>query len=529
MTHTKPPFYITTPIYYVNDSPHIGHAYTTIACDVMARFMALDGHDVFFLTGTDEHGQKVAKAAEAAGKTPQALCDEVSTRFRNLVNTGENLLNISNNDFIRTTEERHKKAAQELWRRIEKNGFIYKANYGGWYAVRDEAYYAESELIEKEGKKVAPTGAPVEWVEEESYFFKLSAFEEKLLALYNSQEDFVLPSSRLNEVKSFVKGGLKDLSISRTTFDWGVKVPDDEKHIMYVWIDALTNYLTATGWPDESGRYATHWKEAVHVVGKDILRFHAVYWPAFLMAADLPVPKRIVAHGWWTIEGEKMSKSIGNVLSPQEMIETAGGVDQLRYFMLKAMPFGNDGDFSKDRMIETINADLANNIGNLAQRTLSMIQKNCGGLVPEFSNAALEAEDQKILFWGYADAGSIKKESQLIQYGGFVDSLNGILKAAHEANLYVDSQAPWVKKKENPERMNAILYHLAEVVRCIGIMLQPYCPVASGKILDQLAVPADQRSFSHLTAEYALKPGTPLPAPEGVFPRIQPAAKKDVA
>ena len=524
------PFYITTPIYYVNDSPHIGHAYTTIACDVMARFMALSGSDVFFLTGTDEHGQKVAKAAEVAGVTPQALCDEVSQRFRNLVNTGENLLNISNNDFIRTTEERHKKAAQELWRRIEANGYIYKANYGGWYAVRDEAYYAESELIEKDGKKCAPTGAPVEWVEEESYFFKLSAFEEKLLALYDNGQDFVLPVSRLNEVRSFVKGGLKDLSISRTTFDWGVKVPNDDKHIMYVWIDALTNYLTATGWPEESGKFATHWKEAVHVVGKDIVRFHAVYWPAFLMAADLPLPKRVVAHGWWTIEGEKMSKSIGNVLSPQEMVAAAGGVDQLRYFMLKAMPFGNDGDFSKDRMIETINADLANNIGNLAQRTLSMIQKNCGGVVPEFDKELLTESDEKVLHWGYiTEESTASNERRKIETGRLHEILPGILDASAESNLYIDKQEPWKLRKENPERMKTVLYHLAENVRCIAIMLQPFCPTAASKLLDQLAVPKDQRKFKHLTAEYALKPNTPLPAPEGVFPRLQAEAKKDVA
>jgi methionyl-tRNA synthetase len=533
----KTPFAITTPIYYVNDSPHIGHAYTTIACDVMARFMRLDGREVFFLTGTDEHGQKVAKAAEAAGKTPQALCDEVSQRFRNLVQTGENLLNVSNDDFIRTTEARHKKAAQELWRRIEANGYIYKANYGGWYAVRDEAYYAESELIEKNGKKHAPTGAEVEWVEEESYFFKLSAFQDKLLQLYDSQDDFVLPKSRLNEVRSFVAGGLKDLSISRTSFDWGVAVPEgrgqgeggnQKSHIMYVWIDALTNYLTALGFPDDAARVEKFWPQTTHVVGKDILRFHAVYWPAFLMAADLPMPKRIVAHGWWTIEGEKMSKSIGNVLSPQAMIEAAGGVDQLRYFLLKAMPFGNDGDFSKERMIETINADLANNIGNLAQRTLSMIQKNCDGKVPEYNDQFLEDADRKVLFFGYVSSESAAKEQQQIEAGGFVESLSGILKAATEANQYIDVQAPWTQKKENPERMKATLYHLAEVVRCIAIMLQPYCPVAAAKILDQLAVPLNQRNFMHLTPEFALTPNTPLPLPEGVFPRLQSEKKEHI-
>ena len=409
---TKPPFYITTPIYYVNDAPHIGHAYTTIACDVMARFMRLDGHEVKFLTGTDEHGQKVDKAAKAAGRDPQEFTDEVSEHFRELVNTGNNLLNVTNDDFVRTTQDRHKKAAQEIWKRIDANGHIYKDNYGGWYAVRDEAYYQESELIEKDGKKVAPTGAEVEWVEEESYFFDLSKWQEKLLKFYDENPDFIVPKSRFNEVYSFVEGGLKDLSISRTTFDWGVHVPGDDAHVIYVWIDALTNYLTSTGFPDvESDEYKKFWEQGdispMHMVGKDIIRFHAVYWPAFLMAADLPLPKRIVAHGWWTIEGEKMSKSLGNVISPQEIVENYG-LDQTRYFMMRAIPFGNDGDFSRRQLIETVNADLANNIGNLAQRTLSMIQKNCDGKVPEHRDfqhdlqSDAEKEDFDLMVASYA-------------------------------------------------------------------------------------------------------------------------------
>lgn len=523
MTSQNAPFYVTTPIYYVNDSPHIGHAYTTIACDAMARFMRLDGHPTYFLTGTDEHGQKVAKAAQKAGVSPQSLTDDVSQRFRNLVQSGDNALNVTNDDFIRTTEDRHKKACQELWRRIEANGYIYKDNYGGWYAVRDEAYYAESELIEKEGKKLAPTGAEVEWVEEESYFFKLSAFEDRLLELYET--DFVHPESRLNEVKSFVKGGLKDLSISRTTFDWGVPVPGSDNHIMYVWIDALTNYISALGFPDEkSQKYETFWQSGnvTHVVGKDILRFHAVYWPAFLMAAELSLPKRIVAHGWWTIEGEKMSKSLGNVLSPQEMVGKAGGIDQLRYFMLKAMPFGNDGDFSESRMIETVNADLANNIGNLAQRTLSMIQKNCDGVVPQFDNATLKEADRKVLMWGYVtETDTASNVRNLIDKGQFHEVIPGILKAASESNQYIDEQEPWKLRKEDPERMKTVLYHLAETVRCIAIMLQPFCPIASGKILDQLAVPEGERSFAQLNEQFSLEPGKALPKPEGVFPRLQ--------
>jgi methionyl-tRNA synthetase len=562
---TKDPFYITTPIYYVNDSPHIGHAYTTIACDVMARFMRLDGREVFFLTGTDEHGQKVAKSAANAGVDPQSFTDEVSQRFRALVGTGENILNVSNDDFIRTTEPRHKKACQELWKRIaanktpKGNPCIYKDTYGGWYAVRDEAYYAESELTLKDGKKIAPSGAEAEWVEEESYFFRLSDYQDALLELYSRDEPYVLPETRLNEVKSFVAGGLKDLSISRTTFDWGVKVPGDEKHVMYVWIDALTNYLTAAGFGDETkqalyhkfwdyasnppndGRHPRegggpandkldprlrgdsepgrtfHFSPCTHVVGKDILRFHAVYWPAFLMAAQLPLPNRIVAHGWWTIEGEKMSKSLGNVLSPQDMITQAGGVDQLRYFMLRAMPFGNDGDFSRERMIETINADLANNIGNLAQRTLSMIQKNCGGVVPEYPAQVIEAD--KPLFLDKTHE-ALKNYKAAMQSFSYQEALQAITELGSAANGYIDQKEPWALKKTDPVRMGQVLYVLAETARIIAIMLQPFAPQAATKILDQLVVPQNQRSFAHLTAEFALKPGTPLPAPEGVFPRL---------
>ncbi len=526
-TASKTPFYVTTPIYYVNDKPHIGHAYTTIAADVMARFMRLSAHETYFLTGTDEHGQKVAKSAELAGLTPQAMCDKNSQTFRDLVSSGENLLNITNDDFIRTTEERHKKAAQDLWQRIEANGFIYKDNYGGWYAVRDEAYYAESELAIKQGIKCAPSGAPVEWVEEESYFFKLSAFQDKLLALYET--DFVQPTTRLNEVRSFVKGGLNDLSISRTTFDWGVSVPNDNKHIMYVWIDALTNYLTALDFPQQNGNYEKFWQkgDAIHVVGKDILRFHAVYWPAFLMAANLPVPHQIIAHGWWTIEGEKMSKSIGNVLSPADMVKLAGGVDQLRYFMLKAMPFGNDGDFNSERMIEVINADLANNIGNLAQRSLSMIQKNCDGIVPQVDESTLLPSDKEILYWGYiTKQETLNEVKSKMKAGKFHEVLPGILEASAASNLYIDQQEPWKLRKENPERMKTVLYHLVENVRCIAIMLQPFCPQAAEKLLNQLAVPENERGFEHLTEAYALKAGTILPKPEGVFPRLASDSQK---
>ena len=367
-------YYVTTPIYYVNDKPHIGHAYTTLACDVLARFKRLDDFDVMFLTGTDEHGQKVEAAAQKAGVTPQEFTDSVSQNFRDLTK----MMNFSNDQFIRTTEPRHYAASQKIWNRLAERGHITLGAYEGWYSVRDEAFYTETELVD--GK--APTGAPVEWVAEPSYFFNLSAWQDKLLAFYEENPDFVAPTSRFNEIKSFVKGGLKDLSISRTTFGWGVPVPNDPDHVMYVWLDALTNYLTATGWSEEGeGDYKALWPANLHMVGKDILRFHAVYWPAFLMAADLPLPARVFAHGWWTNEGQKISKSLGNVIDPVGLVEEFG-LDQTRYFLMREVPFGRDGDFSRSAMIQRINSDLANDLGNLSQRSLSLISKNLDGVMP---------------------------------------------------------------------------------------------------------------------------------------------------
>ncbi|MCI5050317.1 MAG: methionine--tRNA ligase [Rickettsiales bacterium] len=508
-------FYITTPIYYVNDKPHIGHAYTSVACDVAARFMRLSGRRTFFLTGTDEHGQKVEKSAESAGIPPQTFVDEVSEHFRTLTET----LNISNDDFIRTTQPRHIKAAQAIWKKLEEAGDIYLDKYAGWYSVRDEAFYSESELTED---KKAPTGSDVEWVEEPSYFFKLSAWEDKLLQFYEDNPDFILPKSRRNEVISFVKSGLKDLSISRTTFKWGVPVPDNEEHIMYVWLDALTNYLTAIGYPDtDSEKYNAYWPASIHMVGKDILRFHAIYWPAFLLSANIEPPKCIFAHGWWTLEGEKMSKSLGNVVAPDHLVEKYG-LDQTRYFLMREVPFGNDGNFSRTAMIERINSDLSNNIGNLAQRTLSMIQKNCDGAVPDPKKVDTRPQDKQLLdMVRVTESDSLEVATQAIEKCKFNDILHSILNMSSAANEYIDREAPWKQKKEAPEEMEATLYTLSEAIRCISIMLQPFIPDSSSKLLDQLAIPEDQRSFSHLTEEFALKPGTALPKPEVIFPRFQ--------
>ncbi len=506
-------FYITTPIYYVNDKPHLGHAYTTIACDVMARHKRLDGYNVYFLSGTDEHGQKVQQAAEAKGIDPQKFTDEVSQNFRDLLP----VLNISNNDFIRTTEERHKIACQALWKKLVASGDIYLSKYAGWYAVRDEAYYGEDELKDgPNGTKIAPSGAPVEWVEEESYFFRLSAWGDRLLKLYEENPDFIQPDARRNEVISFVKGGLRDLSVSRTRLTWGVPVPDAPGHVMYVWIDALTNYISALGYPDENADlFKAFWPADIHMVGKDILRFHAVYWPAFLMAADLPVHKKVFAHGWWTIEGQKMSKSLGNVIAPADLLERYG-LDQSRYFVLREVPFGSDGDFSHAQAIARINADLANGFGNLAQRTLSFIAKNCDGKVP--APGDFTAEDKALL----REAQELLIPGMRVEFDkcSFNRGLEHFAKLVYAANAYIDVQAPWSLKKTDVKRMETVLYVLMETIRCLAIAIQPVTPDSAAKMLEQLAVPSDARLYVHTGAAHALKPGTALPAPEGVFPRI---------
>jgi len=516
---TKSRFFVTTPIYYVNDQPHIGHAYTTLAADVTARFHRLGGCDVFFLTGTDEHGQKVAQSAAAAGVTPQQFTDRVSENFHALTK----LMNFSNDDFIRTTEPRNVTAAQALWRAMaEANApdgqpAIYLGSYSGWYAVRDEAFYDEAELKDGlDGAKIAPSGAPVAWVEEPSYFFRLSAYGDALLAFYEENPGFIAPSSRRNEVVSFVKGGLRDLSISRTSFSWGVPVPGDEKHVMYVWLDALVNYIAALGYPEtsEGSPYARFWPADLHLVGKDILRFHAVYWPAFLMAAKLLLPKRVFAHGWWTIEGQKMSKSLGNVIAPSQLVKTYG-LDQIRYVLLAEVPFGNDGDFSHEAAIRRINADLANGIGNLAQRTLTLIQKNCGATIP--SAGELTEQDRSLL--ADADALCADVEGHLGRQQ-FHDALRAIWGVIGAADVYIDANAPWALKKTDPARMGTVLYVLAETLRTIGIVLQPFMPDVMVRLLDQLGVASEQRNFAALGEAGRLAPGVPVPPPQGLFPRI---------
>lgn len=500
------PYYITTPIYYVNDAPHIGHAYTTIACDVIARFMQLDGYDVQFLTGTDEHGQKVEQSAKKLGVDPQTFTDQVSQKFRDLADD----LNCAHTDFIRTTEDRHKKAAQKLWQQLEDQGQIYLGHYAGWYAVRDEAFYAESELVD--GK--APTGADVEWVEEPSYFFKLSVWQEPLLKFYADHPDFIAPTSRRNEVISFVKGGLRDLSISRTTFKWGVPVPTNPEHIMYVWLDALTNYMTAVGFgdPEKSETFKKYWPADLHVVGKDILRFHAVYWPAFLLAAGITPPKRVYAHGWWTNEGQKISKSLGNAINPYDLIDEYG-LDQVRYFMVREVPFGNDGNFSKTAMINRINSNLANDLGNLAQRSLSMIFKNCDGQIP----VPGPFDPQDIALMNAAKDLLPTLRTYIGKDQALHRACEAIWAVVGAANKYVDDQAPWALKKTDPKRMETVLYTLAETIRIVALYVQPFMPGSAAKLLDQLKVPTDQRAFTAL--ENALPGNTAIDQPSPVFPR----------
>lgn len=513
-------YYITTAISYPNGVPHIGHAYEAIATDAIARFMRLDGYDVFFLTGTDEHGQKIQQAATRERMTARELVDRNSQRFREMVAR----MNCSNDDFIRTTEDRHHAASKAIWERMEANGDIYLAKYAGWYSVRDERYFAEDETrLNEQGTRLAiETGTPVEWVEEESYFFRLSAYQDRLLDLYAKVPDFVLPRERLNEVASFVKGGLQDLSISRTTFDWGVRVPGADKHIMYVWVDALTNYITAVGYPDvDSEMFRKYWPADLHVIGKDIVRFHAVYWPAFLMSAGIAVPRRIFSHGFLFNRGEKMSKSVGNVVDPFTLADTFG-VDQIRYFFLREVPFGQDGNYSHEAIATRINAELANDLGNLAQRSLSMIGKQLDGVMP--SPGVLSDNDQAIL--ASADAMIAgAREAMKTQQLHIV--LNQVWAVVADANRYFAGEAPWALAKTDPARQKTVLYVTAEVIRQVAILAQPFMPESAGKLLDLLAVPMDERDFARLGSAHRLASGVSLPAPAGVFPRyVEPETEK---
>jgi len=517
-TSSRSRFYITTAIAYPNGAPHIGHAYEAIATDALARFQRLDGKDVFFLTGTDEHGLKMIQTAQKEGMTPHELATRNAARFKEM----DQRLSISFDRFIRTSEPAHHAATQEIWRRMVANGDIYLSSYAGWYSVRDEAYYAEDETVVGEDKvRRGPQGTPVEWVEEKSYFFKLSAYQDRLLRLYENQPDFIGPDSRKNEVVSFVKGGLKDLSISRTTFDWGVKVLEDPEHVMYVWVDALTNYITGIGFPNENDANWAYWPANVHIIGKDIIRFHAVYWPAFLMAAGIPVPQRVFAHGFLFNRGEKMSKSVGNVVDPFNLADQYG-VDQLRYFLLREVPFGQDGNYNHEAIVARTNADLANDLGNLAQRSLSMIGKQHGGMVPE--PGAFTDNDNAILT--QADAMLVQAREAMAMQQIHV-ALNAIWAVVAEANRYFAGEAPWALAKTDPARQKTVLYVTAEVVRQIAILAQPVMPGAMAKMLDSLAVPAEARDFAALAARIA--PGTPLPPPAPVFPRYveptEPAAK----
>jgi methionyl-tRNA synthetase len=507
-------YFITTAIAYPNGIPHIGHAYEAIATDALARFQRLNGKDVFFLTGTDEHGLKMVQTAESEGMDVADLAARNAGRFKEM----DERLNVSFDRFIRTTEPDHHRSVQVVWNRMQQNGDIYIDTYAGWYSVRDEAYYAEEEtVLGEDNVRRGPQGSPVEWVEEKSYFFKLSAYQDRLLALYAGQPDFIGPDSRRNEVVSFVKGGLKDLSISRTTFDWGVRVPNDPEHVMYVWVDALTNYITGVGFPDETAANWRFWPADVHIIGKDIIRFHAVYWPAFLMSAGIPVQKRVYAHGFLFNRGEKMSKSVGNVVDPFNLADQYG-VDQMRYFFLREVPFGQDGNYNHEAIVARINADLANGLGNLAQRSLSMIAKQLGGVLPE--PGEFTDNDKDIL----AEADAMLQASRTAMATQQIHQwLNAVWSVIAEADRYFAGEAPWALAKTDPARQKTVLYVTTEVVRQIAILTQPVMPEASGKLLDSLGIPDDARDFAALGTR--IKAGVPLPPPVGVFPRyVEPKA-----
>ena len=507
-------FYITTAIAYPNGTPHIGHAYEYIAADVLARFHRLDGEDVFYMTGTDEHGLKMQQTAEKEGISPRELADRNAAAFQRL----HDFLGSSYDRFIRTTDEDHRAASQAIWQRMVDAGDIYLDTYSGWYSVRDEAYYQEdeTEVVDGERRSIT-TGTPVTWTEEESYFFRLSAYQERLLALYREHPEFVGPDVRRNEVASFVAGGLNDLSVSRTTFDWGIPVPGDERHVMYVWVDALTNYLTGAGFPDmDSQQFRDRWPADVHIIGKDISRFHAVYWPAFLMSAGIEVPKRVHAHGFLFNRGEKMSKSVGNVVDPYDLVDSFG-LDTLRFFVLREISYGQDGSYSADGIITRKNTDLANEYGNLAQRSLSMVAKNLGGRMPALTD--LTADDEELLASARALLPAAREQVLQQNLHLYVGDAWKVLAAA---NRYISAQEPWKLKKTASARMAVVLAVVLEVVRIVTILVQPVMPESTARILDLLGVDADARTFADLDTPVAA--GTQLPAPAPVFPKhVEPA------
>ncbi len=474
----KKNFYITTPIYYPSGKPHMGHAYSSIIADIFARFKRLEEYNVFFLTGTDEHGLKIQREAEKNKKDPKIFCDDLSEKFKKLTK----ILNLSNDDFIRTTEKRHYKSVEEVWNRLIDSGDIYLDKYSGWYSISDEAYYDEDEIEEKNGKKVSITsGSTVDWVEEESFFFRLSAWTDKLLKFYNDNEKFILPLSRKNEVVSFVKKGLKDLSVSRTSFSWGIPVPKNSKHVIYVWLDALTNYISALNFPDiNNPNYKKFWPADVHVIGKDILRFHAIYWPAFLLAAKIPLPKRIFGHGWILSDEKKMSKSLGNILDPIEIIKNYG-IDQLRYYLVKEVSLGNDGSISMDNLKNCINNDLANNYGNLCQRVFSFIKKNCSNKIPK--PGKLKEIDKNLLA---QLTNKLPHLIDLMNNQNLNEFLRLVISYSFDANKYFNDSEPWKVKKDDPVRMNTILYTACAQIKNLSILLNPVIPDSTNKILETM-------------------------------------------
>jgi methionyl-tRNA synthetase len=506
-------FYITTPIYYPSGKPHMGHAYSSIVADIFARFKRLEGYNVLFLTGTDEHGQKIQKEAKKNNKEPKIFCDELSETFRSLTKK----LNLSNNDFIRTTEIRHHKSVIEIWNRLVASGDIYLDKYSGWYSVSDEAFYDEDEIEIIEGNKVSKSsGSPVEWVEEESYFFKLSSWSEKLLNLYNKNPEFILPKSRRNEVIKFVEKGLKDLSISRTSFSWGIPVPKNDKHIIYVWLDALTNYISALNFPNVNDtKYKDFWPADIHIIGKDILRFHAVFWPAFLLAANLPTPKRVFGHGWILSEDKKMSKSLGNILDPLEIIEKYG-IDQLRYYLVKEVSLGNDGSISLDNLKNCINNDLANNYGNLCQRVFSFIKKNCFNKIPVSSKLN---ETDKILLNNLKN--SLPKLKNLMDNQELNEYIKSVVSFSFDANKYFNDSEPWAVKKKDPERMNAILFTIVEQIKNISILLNPVIPNATNKVLSMINFSKEDISIDKIKEENILNHTKDLGKLEILFNKIE--------